>query len=257
MKKLMIAGALLTLISGCATKEYVHDFVQSKLTPIDARDTRQDGQIGALQIQDAQLAARIDGVTFQVEGVSSRVDGVTSRVDGMDGRLGDYGRQIANHEKWLDAHTTQISANQAGVAGVQATARDALERAMAAGRLAEGKFVYETVLNDGTLRFPLGKPTLSAEGMKALDAFAARLRGENRNVYVEIQGHTDNTGSAAGNQALGLARAEAVRHYLATHGAVPLHRMDVISYGATVPLAENKSRKGREQNRRVVLVVLK
>jgi peptidoglycan-associated lipoprotein len=250
MKKLMIAGALLTLISGCATKEYVHDFVQSKLTPIDARDIRQDGQIGALQTQDGYLSSRIDGV-------SARVDGANARVDGLEGRFGEHGRQIANHEKWLDAHTSQISANQAGVAGVQATAREALERAMAAGKLAEGKFIYETVLNDGTLRFPLGKSVLSAEGMKALDAFAARLRGENRNVFVEIQGHTDNTGSAAGNQALGQARAEAVRHYLATRGAIPLHRMDVISYGATAPLGENKTRKGREQNRRVVLVVLK
>lgn len=250
MKKLMITGALMTLLSGCATKDYVHDFVQSRLTPVDARDTRQDGQIGALQTQVGPLAARMDGV-------NARIDSTDSRLLGLDGRLSDQGRQIANHEKYLDVHTLQISANMAGVAGVQGTAREALQRAMDAGRLAEGKFVYATVLNDGTLRFPLGQPTLSADGMKALDAFAARLRGENRNVYVEIQGHTDNTGSAAGNQALGLARAEAVRHYLAVRGAIPLHRMDVISYGATAPLAENKTRNGREQNRRVVLVVLK
>ena len=250
MKKLMITGALLTLLSGCATKEYVHDFISAKLTPMDARDTRQDGQIGALQAQDGQLSSRMDGVKV-------RVDGMDSRVLGLDGRLSDQGRQIANHENWLDAHTKEISANSAGVAGVQGTAREALQRAMDAGRLAEGKFVYATVLNDGTLRFPLGQPALSADGMKALDAFAARLRSENRNVHVEIQGHTDNTGSAAGNQALGQARAMAVRDYLAVKGGVPLHRMDVISYGATAPVTENKTRKGREQNRRVVLVVLK
>lgn len=249
MKQLMIAGALLTLLSGCATKEYVQDFVQSKLIPVDARDARQDGQIGALQTQDGQLASRIDGV-------NARVDGLDGRLAGLDGRISDQG-QLANHEKWLDAHTKEISANSAGVAGVQGTAREALQRAMDAGRLAEGKFVYQVALNDGTLRFPLGKSVLSAEGMKALDAFAARLRSENRNVYVEIQGHTDNTGSEAGNQALGLARAAEVRQYLAVRGAVPLHRLSVISYGATTPLADNKTRKGREQNRRVVLVVLK
>lgn len=250
MKRLMIAGALLTLLSGCATKEYVHDFVSSKLTPIDARDTRQDGQIGALQTQDGQLASRIDGM-------SARVDGIEPRLLGMDQRISEQGRQIANHGAHLDVLVKHVSANQAGVAGVQSTAREALERAMAAGRLAEGKFVFATVLDDSVLRFSVGKSVLSAEGMKALDAFAARLRSENKNVYIEIQGHTDNTGSAAGNRALGQARADAVRHYLATRGAIPLHRMDVISYGADAPLADNKTRKGRAQNRRVVLVVLK
>ncbi len=243
MNRLMVTGALLTLLSGCATKDYVHDFVHSKLAPIDALDTRQNTQIGALQTQDGLL--------------SGRIDGMDSRLAGLDGRVSDQGRQLANYDKRLDIHTQHISANMAGVAGVQGTAREALQRAMDAGKLAEGKFVYAAVLNDGTLRFPLGQPTLSVEAMKALDSFAARLRAENRNVYVEIQGHTDNTGSAAGNQALGQARAEAVRHYLAVRGGIPLHRMDVISYGASAPVAENKTRKGREQNRRVVLVVLK
>ena len=246
MKKLMIAGALLAMLSGCATKEYVHDYLQGKLTPIANHEKWLDAHTTEISANSAGVA-----------GVQSTSREALQRA--MDaGRLTEaQGRQIANHENWLDAHTKEISANSAGVAGVQGTAREALQRAMDAGRLAEGKFVYATVLNDGTLRFPLGQPALSADSMKALDAFAARLRSENRNVYVEIQGHTDNTGSAAGNQALGQARAMAVRDYLAVKGGVPLHRMDVISYGATAPVTENKTRKGREQNRRVVLVVLK
>ena len=106
------------------------------------------------------------------------------------------------------------------------------------------------------MKFGFNRSELSAPAKAALDAFADKIRAENKNVYVEIQGHTDNTGSAAYNLKLGQERADEVMRYLNMQHGFPLHRMNAISYGAAKPIADNKTKEGRAQNRRVTLVVL-
>jgi outer membrane protein OmpA-like peptidoglycan-associated protein len=138
---------------------------------------------------------------------------------------------------------------------VDQTAREALQRADAAGKLAEGKFVYSMVLSDDSMKFPPGKATLTPEAQARLDAFVSKLKSENRNVYIEVQGHTDASGAEAANVRLGAQRAEAVRRYLNQQG-VALNRIGTISYGSEQPIAPNDTRAGREANRRVVLIVL-
>ncbi|MCH8857840.1 MAG: OmpA family protein, partial [Proteobacteria bacterium] len=113
-----------------------------------------------------------------------------------------------------------------------------------------------TVLTDDKIKFTSGRAELTDAAGRELDQLVAKLKADNQPVYIEIQGHTDNTGSHAYNQQLGLQRAEAVRMYLARAG-VPLPRMTTISYGETAPLVENNSRDGRSTNRRVQLVVMR
>lgn len=141
------------------------------------------------------------------------------------------------------------------VVAVEGTAKDALDRATAAGKLAEGKFVFSEVLSDDSMKFGVDKAELSPEAQARLDAFVERLKSENRNVYVEVQGHTDATGPKDYNYRLGEERAEAVRRYLNQKG-VALNRISAISYGPDSPAAPNDNREGRQQNRRVVLIVL-
>lgn len=138
---------------------------------------------------------------------------------------------------------------------VEGTAGEALARANAAHKLAEGKFLYEVVLSDDSVKFPVDHASLSPEAEARLAELAQRLREENRNVYLEIQGHTDATGDSAYNDKLGEARAEAVRRFLAKQG-VALNRMSTISYGEEAPVAPNDTSEGRSQNRRVAIVVL-
>ena len=149
--------------------------------------------------------------------------------------------KVANHETRLGE--------------LDRTSREALDRATAAGKLAEGKFMYQVVLSDDALKFPTGKATLSPEAEERLTALADRLKGENKNVYVEVQGHTDATGSPEGNMRLAQDRAETVRRYLNKQG-VALNRIATIAYGEDEPVAPNDTREGRMANRRVVLVVL-
>jgi outer membrane protein OmpA-like peptidoglycan-associated protein len=149
----------------------------------------------------------------------------------------------------------QVAVVDTRVTQVEGTAGEALQRANAAHKLAEGKFLYEVVLSDDSVKFPVDHAALSPEAEARLAELAQRLRGENRNVYLEIQGHTDATGDTTYNDRLGEARAEAVRRYLAKQG-VALNRMATISYGEESPVAPNDTAEGRSQNRRVAIVVL-
>jgi outer membrane protein OmpA-like peptidoglycan-associated protein len=180
--------------------------------------------------------------------VGTEVGKVNTRVDGVQGQVEDAQTKLRDHD-------TRITAADAKASQASKTAQEALERAQAAGKLAEGKLLYETVLSDDKVKFGFDKTNLSDEAKAALDAFAAQLKTENKNVYVEIQGHTDNVGGELYNEKLGQQRAEIVETYLAKQG-IPVFRMESISYGEAAPVADNKTREGRAQNRRVVLVVL-
>ncbi len=173
-----------------------------------------------------------------------------------DAKIGEVQKQVEATQMDVGTLKKSDSDQTAQLAQLSDTARDALTRAQEAGKLAQGKFLYEVTLTDDAVQFPLNRSELSKEAKAALDAFADKIRSENKNVYIEIQGHTDSTGSPAYNLKLGEARAEAVMRYLNMQHSFPLHRMNVISYGVTKPIADNKTREGRAKNRRVTLVVL-
>jgi outer membrane protein OmpA-like peptidoglycan-associated protein len=81
------------------------------------------------------------------------------------------------------------------------------------------------------------------------------LMVDNPGLSVEISGHTDSRGSAAYNQALSLKRAKAVVTFLNEQG-ISAARLKAIGYGASKPIATNKTEKGRQQNRRTEFKVL-
>ena len=164
-------------------------------------------------------------------------------------------RRISEVQSQVETAQTRVREHDTKIAELDKSTRDALDRAEAAGKLAEGKFVYSLVLSDDAVKFPVNRFELSKEAQEKLTEFAERLKGENKNVYLEIQGHTDSSGPDMYNLELGEARAEAVRRYLSKQG-IALNRMQTISYGESEPVEKNTSRKGRSQNRRVVVVVL-
>jgi outer membrane protein OmpA-like peptidoglycan-associated protein len=164
-------------------------------------------------------------------------------------------QQVGVTQAQVDAQRATLQADDAHLGQLDQNTRDALQRAEAAGKLAEGKFLYSMVLSDDSVKFPTAGYELSPEAKTRLMDFVDKLKNDNRNVYVEIQGHTDSTGSKIGNMHLGAARAEAVRLFMNQRG-VALNRMSTISYGADSPVAPNDNEAGRAQNRRVVVIVL-
>ena len=165
--------------------------------------------------------------------VQTSVDGLGTRVEALDGRL------------------------QGSEARIVALQQEAAARAQAAKNLpAPPGLLMTTVLTDDKIKFSSGRAQLTEQGGQELDQLVAKLKADNQPVFVEIQGHTDATGSDTINQQLGLKRAEAVRLHLARAG-LPLARMATISYGESAPLADNSTREGRSTNRRVQLIVMR
>jgi peptidoglycan-associated lipoprotein len=135
-------------------------------------------------------------------------------------------------------------------------AKDALKRAEEAGVLAKGKVVFQQTFGEDRIKFGVDKYALSKDSQTALEDFAGKVKALQEPYFIEIQGHTDDTGSSRHNDELGQRRADEVRRYLSRQHQLPLNRMSTISYGDTLPVGPNKTRAGRAQNRRVVIVVL-
>jgi len=148
------------------------------------------------------------------------------------------------------------TATDARVEQLSQSAAEALKRAQEAGVLAKGKVVFEETFSEDRVKFKLDSYELSTEAKAALDEFAGKVKGLDAQYFVEIQGHTDDTGGERYNEELGQRRADSVRRYLSREHKLPLNRMSTISYGDTSPVESNKTKKGRAANRRVVIVVL-
>jgi len=161
----------------------------------------------------------------------------------------------ANQKKISDLAENQ-TVMQAEIDELSQAAEDAMARATEAQVLAVGKFLFETTITDNDVTFGFDKYSLSDQAKAALDEFAAAVLAIQGNAYIEIQGNTDNIGSETYNLELGYKRAEAAMRYLNMEAGIPLFRMNVISYGEYQPIADNSTKEGRAQNRRVTLVAM-
>jgi outer membrane protein OmpA-like peptidoglycan-associated protein len=181
-----------------------------------------------------------------VEATDTRVKGVESGLEAQEKRTTD----LANE---TDTRINQVkgTAEQAVEIGSQA-----MTKAETAEKMARGKILWTTTLSDDSVKFSFDADKVPVGAQAILDDLATKVKGLDRTVYLEIEGHTDNIGSEEYNQHLAHARAEAVRNYLAEKDGIPLHAMNVISFGESKPLAANTTSEGRAQNRRVVIRVL-
>jgi len=133
---------------------------------------------------------------------------------------------------------------------------EAFTKAEVAEKLAKGKVLWEVTLSNDEVKFGLNQAKISDSARGVLDDLANRVKNFDHAVYVEVQGHTDSTGSKEYNMMLGQKRADVVRRYLNETAGIPLHLIQVVSYGEDQPVADNKTREGRSQNRRVVVRIL-
>lgn len=218
MRSVIVSGLIVCAIglTGCATK----GFVRQSVSEVDDKVETLGQSIEATQQQTKENAARIE------------------QVDQKAGQAGTA------------AQSAQTSAN---------AARGAADSAVAKANAVETsarRLIMEVVVSDDQGNFVLGKADLPDEVRARIDELAAKLKAAPAGNFIEVEGHTDSTGSEAGNERLGLARAENVKRYLHETYQIPLHKINVISYGESKPVAPNNTREGRAQNRRVVIRVL-
>jgi peptidoglycan-associated lipoprotein len=194
--------------------------------------------------------------------VNTRVGEVDDRVATVSGELEKNQQRINEVDQKAGAAGEAARAADARAAAAGDTASAARAAAAEAGERAEAldkagrRLVYEVVMNEATGGFKFGKTELPDDAKAALDKVITDLQADPKGVFFEIEGHTDSVGSPRVNERLGLQRAEAVKRYLYETHQVPLHKINVISYGEEKPVADNKTRQGRAENRRIVLRML-
>jgi outer membrane protein OmpA-like peptidoglycan-associated protein len=192
--------------------------------------------------------------------VSRNVGEVNTKVDNLSGEVEKTQQRVKDTETRIDAvdqqSKTGINEAKSSAAAAKGSADLAMTKAQDAERAAKGKLLFTVTLSNDKVVFPLNRATISDEAKTVVDEAIAPIVAENRGVFFEIEGHTDGTGDPVHNQKLGEERAMAVRAYLRDQHHIALSRMEVISYGESQPVADNKTRAGRAQNRRVVIKIL-
>ena len=173
--------------------------------------------------------------------IDQKLGEVSTEVEANQKRIAEHDEKLATIGTLISQHDNQFKAVEGEIGEVKTLIR--------------GNLVMTATLKNDQAKFAFNSAALSPEAKSALDAFVQKLVSENKGVYIEIQGHTDNTGSDEINQALGQKRAEAVMMYLYKQYRIPLHRMSAVSLGSSMPIADNGSRDGRNQNRRVEILV--
>jgi len=223
MSTLTLAGVVAVGLPACATKKFVRNSV-------------------------GEVNGKVDNLTQSVEETQER-----TRKN--EGAINDVSQKAQAAQGAADA--AQQAANSAGndakTAGARASAvgekTDALDKA-------SKRLVYTVVISEDEGQFKFGKTDLPDEAKAKIDDVINKLKSDPNGAFIEIEGHTDNVGGKLVNEKIGMERAEVVKRYLFEQHQIPLHKMNIISYGSEKPVASNKTKEGRAQNRRVVIRVL-
>lgn len=178
-----------------------------------------------------------------------------TRVAPVEGRLTETEQNAQKLSGQLDELVAISNAARGGARAAQDTADAAVQGVNATNSRISSLDDYE-VQNNSTVNFKVGSSVLTAESKATLDT-AAQNALATRGYLIEVTGYADASGNTERNRALSERRAETVRRYLVeTHG-IPLRRiLQSYGYGEAQAVADNKTRSGRAENRRVELKVL-
>jgi len=201
------------------------------------------------------VRTRIGEVNGKVTSLTQAVEETQERTKRAEGTIAEVDQktktaQGAADEAQTAAKTAADAARAAGAKASDAGAKaDVLDKA-------SKRVVYTVMLSDEEGQFKFGKSDVPDEAKAKIDELVNHLKAEPNGAYLEIEGHTDSVGATGVNDRIGLERAEAVKRYISEQHQIPLHKMSVISYGKTKPVASNSTSGGRAQNRRIVIRIL-
>jgi outer membrane protein OmpA-like peptidoglycan-associated protein len=231
-------SAALVATSGCASKGFVRNSVKTSSDTLTAR----------IETNEGELKETRDTLDKKVSTVDSRVTTVDSRVSALDSKTNEGFSSVRSEVKTAVGQVDQRAANAQTAADRAATAVNNL------GTRFQNRNQYN-VSDEKTIQFKFDSVKLDKEYMDVLDGIAATLM-QNADALVVLEGRTDSVGNKDYNVRLGERRIEAVRRYLAVEKGVPVYKIHEISFGSEKPIAENKTRDGREKNRAVTMTIL-
>jgi len=218
--RLTILLALMILVVlgsvGCATKKYVRNRVSERVTPLEQR-TGELEETSRRSTQDiGRLSTDITDVRGRADRAQSQADTALSRAEQANTRVNGAEQSVSDLRTNLDNYTLQ---------------------------------------NTAAVHFKFDSYQLTPEAKESLDQLAAQIKDRD-NFILEIEGFADWIGKDAYNNQLTQKRADSVRRYLAEQHNIPLFRMHILGFGEVRPVADNKTREGRAENRRVEIRLL-
>jgi outer membrane protein OmpA-like peptidoglycan-associated protein len=236
MRKLSIVLLMSATLaaSGCATRKYVRNTVNTSADTLNARIDTNEGEIKEVR----------DDVDKKVSDVNQKISGVDGKVSALDARTTSGMNSLKSDIGNADQHASQ--------------AQSAADRAANGVNHLDQKFQDRnrfSTSDEKTVQFKLNSATLDEQYMNTLDEIASTL-SQNPDAILVLEGRTDSTGSKDYNVKLGERRIETVRRYLVVEKSIPVYKIHEISFGAEKPVAENNTREGREKNRTVVMTVM-
>ena len=211
----------------CATKKFVRGEVGNVNTKVDTLS----GSLEETQERTRKNEERIGAVDQKAEAAGQSAQDARGAADAA---CGVRARKVNGR---VDQVVTEVAATNA-----------AWRR--------RASCVFEVTLSEDQGNFKSGKTDLPDEAKARLDEVVGQLKADTEERVHRDRGPHRQRRRSRVQPALGLERAEAVKRYLYEQHQVPLHKMNVISYGEDKPVAPNNNRDGRAQNRRVVVKVL-
>jgi len=210
---------------------------------------------GYVNTEVGRVSSKVDTLSTSLEEAQERARQNEQKIGAVDGKA--QAAKTAADEAQRSAAAADSKAAAANSAAQTAAAAAALagDKATAVD-LAAKRLLYTVVLSEDEGGFKFNSVQLPADAKARIDTMITGIKADPKGSHFEIEGHTDNVGSKNVNDRLGVDRAEMVKRYLYEQHQIPLHRMNVISYGQEKPVAPNTTRVGRAQNRRVVIKVL-
>ena len=208
------------------------------------------------------VRTEVNQVNGKVETLSKSVEETQERTRRNEAAIGVTDQKAQAAQRAADQAGQAAGAADANAKAADTAAKAADTTAKAAGAKADEldkaskRLVFTAVINEDQGQFKFGGTQLPDAAKAKIDELVTQVKADPKAVYFEIEGHTDSIGPKALNDRLGLERAEAVKRYLFEQHQIPLHKMNVISYGMEKPATSNKTKVGRAQNRRVVIRVL-
>jgi outer membrane protein OmpA-like peptidoglycan-associated protein len=236
-----MAGAfLLSLMgTGCIA---THKYVAKTVSPVESRVTATEQKNTD---QDKQIAEH----GKDIEGLSTDLSRTKERVTDADAKAVAAGQAAQRSGERADNAQRSADGAQRSAEGAERTAQRGLQRSDVIEKNMEAMNKFQ-MAKTVTVLFPLNQSKLNDDAKAELDEIAKMTDGKDRYI-IEVQGFTDKTGSAIANEQLSQARASAVSRYLVNEHKVPVRSVNTLGSGYALPVADDKTREGRKQNRRV------
>jgi len=187
--------------------------------------------------------------------INSQVVPVENRLGTAEGRLTEAEQNAKRLSGQLEELAQVANLANGGAAAAQKTADQAIEGVNKTNERISSLDDYEEKKTT-TVNFKVGSAVLTPEAKTMLDEVAAQAKNE-KGFVLEVRGFASADGSTTLNDRLSERRSDAVVRYLAQQHQIPLRRIILpFGYGEAIPVADNTTREGRIQNRRVEVKVL-